>query len=125
MKVWQHDWPLKNHPQGGDRLQTAYAHLLKCCEGTDLSAITRADLDLHKTIIDLSGHRRLAQQYQLIENQFLSYISASNQSFDPAAVGSSHEALVKAICLGQGEIAEAEAVKNITGFEQLQQDPAN
>ncbi|MBY4677435.1 GntR family transcriptional regulator [Marinobacterium arenosum] len=110
--------------QGVERLQAAYNQLLKLCEGEDLQAITRGDLDLHKTIIELSGHRRLAHQYQLIENQFLSYITAANRTFDPHEVGHSHQALVEAICAGEGERAEAEAVNNITGFEQLQQERA-
>ncbi|WP_271272338.1 GntR family transcriptional regulator [Aliamphritea hakodatensis] len=105
---------------GAGRLQEAYSHLLECCAGDDFSAITRADLALHKTIIDLSGHGRLAKQYQLIENQLLSYISVSNQSFDPETVGSSHRELVEAICAGRGAdaAAAAEAEHNMTGPEQ-------
>ena len=104
--------------EGVVRLQGVYQKLLTLCEGDDLKAITLADLDLHKTIIELSNHKRLALQYQLIENQFLVYIAAANRTFDPQKVGISHEALVAAICAGQGEKAEAEAVKNITGFEE-------
>lgn len=103
--------------EGIDCLQAAYQTLLTLCEGDDLKAITLADLNLHKTIIELSNHKRLALQYRLIENQFLVYITAANRVFDPRQVGSSHEALVAAICAGNGELAESEAVKNITGFE--------
>lgn len=104
---------------GAEQLREAYAYLLECCAGDDYNAITRADLALHKTIIDLSGHGRLAKQYQLIENQLLSYISVSNQSFAPEVVGSSHRALVEAICEGRGADAAAEAEHNMTGPEQL------
>jgi len=107
--------------EGAARLQAAYQHLLTLCEGDDLKAITLADLELHKAIIELSGHKRLALQYRLIENQFLVYIAAANRVFDPHQVGSRHEALVAVICAGQGEQAEAEAVNNITGFEALRQ----
>jgi DNA-binding GntR family transcriptional regulator len=102
--------------EGAARLQSEYQQLLALCKADDLKAITLADLNLHKMIIDLSGHKRLALQYRLIENQFLVYIAASNRVFDPHQVGSSHEALVAAICAGRGEQAEMEAVKNITGF---------
>lgn len=102
--------------EGAARLQGEYQRLLILCKADDLKAITLADLSLHKMIIDLSGHKRLALQYRLIENQFLVYIAASNRVFDPHQVGSSHGALVAAICAGQGEQAEMEAVKNITGF---------
>ncbi len=105
--------------EGKLRLQRAYQQLLKDCEGEDLKAITRTDLDLHKTIIDLSGHKRLAMQYRFVENQFLAYITAANQTFDTHEVGLSHAALVAAICAGQGAQAEVEAIRNITGFEQL------
>jgi len=108
--------------EGAQQLQEAYSRLLQLCEGDDLKAITRADLALHKTIIELSGHTRLAQQYQLIENQFLAYITASNRVFDPHEVGACHASLVDAICAGEGDRAEQEAVNNITGFEELQQE---
>ena len=99
-------------------LKSVYQTLLLLCEGDDLKAITLADLNLHKTIIELSKHKRLAHQYRLIENQFLVYITAANKVFDPSQVGVSHQSLVDAICLGQGDKAEAEAVKNITDFEE-------
>ncbi|MEH6578652.1 MAG: GntR family transcriptional regulator [Amphritea sp.] len=105
--------------EGKARLQSAYQQLLNDCEGEDLKAITRTDLDLHKTIIDLSGHKRLALQYRFVENQFLAYITAANQVFDAHEVGQSHGELVDAICAGEGAQAEIEAIKNITGFEQL------
>ncbi|OZG75385.1 hypothetical protein BTA51_03125 [Hahella sp. CCB-MM4] len=105
--------------EGTAELKASYQELLELCEGDDLNAITRADLDLHKTIISLSNHKRLAQQYRMIENQFLSYIAAANRTFDPHQVGRTHEALVAAICAGDGTQAEAEAIKNITGFEEL------
>ena len=111
--------------EGISRLELSFQRLLALCEGDDLQAITRADLDLHRTIIDLSGHKRLAQQYRLVENQFLAYIAAANRTFDPNLVGKSHQALVTAICNGNGELAEEEAVKNITGFEQLQEELSN
>ncbi len=111
--------------EGAAQLRESYRQLLALCEGDDLKAITLADLDLHKTITELSGHRRLAVQYRLVENQFLTYIAAANRAFDPHEVGPSHEALVEAICAGEGERAEAEALRNITGFEELQQEPVN
>lgn len=110
--------------EGAELLKQSYQNLLQLCEGNDLQAITRADLALHKTIIELSGHKRLALQYKLIENQFLAYITASNRVFDPHEVGPCHDPLVEAICAGQGERAELEAVNNITGFEELQQELA-
>jgi len=103
---------------GVEKLTSAYQDLLNLCEGDDLKAITYADLKLHKTIVELSNHKRLAHQYRLIENQFLVYITAANRVFDPKQVGVSHQDLVDAICNGEGARAEAEAVKNITGFEE-------
>ena len=103
---------------GIEKLTSVYQNLLNLCEGDDLKAITYADLKLHKTIVELSNHKRLAHQYRLIENQFLVYITAANRVFDPKKVGVSHQDLVDAICNGDGNRAEAEAVKNITGFEE-------
>lgn len=110
--------------EGVARLQAIYQKLLVLCEGEDIKSIARADLDLHRTIVELSKHNRLALQYQLIENQFLAYIAAANQVFDRHQVGSSHYDLVAAICSGQGEQAQAEAIRNITYFAELQQHSA-
>lgn len=107
--------------EGAEQLRSSYQILLELCQSDNLMAITRADLRLHKTIIELSGHQRLAMQYQLIENQFLSYIAVANREFEPDQVGECHQALVDAVCRGDGEVAEQEAINNITGFEQLQQ----
>lgn len=100
--------------EGSKQLTSVYQHLLKLCESDDLKAITFADLKLHKTIIELANHSRLTRQYRFIENQFLLHITAANRVFDPRKVGVSHEALVLAICAGEADKAECEAIKNVS-----------
>lgn len=102
---------------GAARLREAHQRLLTFSEAGDRQAVTRGDLALHQVIIEIAGHKRLAQQYRLIENQILSAIATENQTVDPAGVGKSHDALVAAICEGNAEQAEAEAINNITALK--------
>ncbi len=66
-----------------------------------------ADFGLHRTIMTLSGHRRLMQQYNLIEQQVRRYMSFSNDVLTiPEDILTEHEALVSAIVDGDTERAE-------------------
>ena len=55
-------------------LMEAFERLTAAASFNDPKAITDADLSLHKTIVLLSGHRRLADQYALVERQVRMYI---------------------------------------------------
>jgi DNA-binding GntR family transcriptional regulator len=70
-------------------------------------AITDADFAIHKMIIQLAGHQRLAAQYALVEQQTRMYIASSNAMLGRRElVLRNHENLLKAIASGNAESAE-------------------
>jgi DNA-binding FadR family transcriptional regulator len=64
-------------------------------------------LALHKTIVTITGHRRLIGQYKLIEQQVRHYIATSNADIaDQHELLNQHEPIVRAIAAGDAEQAE-------------------
>jgi DNA-binding GntR family transcriptional regulator len=62
---------------------------------------------LHKTIIELAGHRRLAKQYRVLEHQFRVLIGSSNALvLTTGEVVAQHRPIVEAILAGQAARAE-------------------
>ena len=99
--------------QNAVRLRAAYQNLINAARSGSRSDVVRADLALHKTIIELSGNRHLVQQYDVIEQQLMLYIALSDRrSLDLAEVVEWHKALVEAIIAGDTESAERIAKNN-------------
>ena len=66
-----------------------------------------ADFNLHKAIIQFSGHRRLQEQYRIIENQVLLYIASCNPLHPSLEeLFEDHKQLVEAICSGDALLSE-------------------
>jgi DNA-binding GntR family transcriptional regulator len=85
----------------------AFARLTGASNSNDARAVTDADLALHKTIVALSGHRRLADQYALVEQQVRMYIASTNARLRRRQlVVQEHKGLVSAISNGNGDEAE-------------------
>ena len=88
-------------------LMEAFERLTNAANFNDPKAITDADLSLHKTIVSLSGHRRLADQYALVEHQVRMYIASTNARLPKRQqVVQEHEGLVFAVASGNGDEAE-------------------
>jgi DNA-binding GntR family transcriptional regulator len=88
-------------------LAAAYERLASAVASERRSAVAAADLALHKTIVGITGHRRLIAQYKLIEQQVRHYISTSNaQIYDLHQIIDEHEPIVKAIVAGDAARAE-------------------
>jgi len=96
------------------RLREAFAELLRASETADAATTSQRDQDLHHLIIRLSGHGRLLQHYQRVENQFRAYIALANRDQRASDIAESHRALVEAICAGDAERAARLAEDNIT-----------
>lgn len=64
--------------EGRKALARAYRALVTAADTGNEKRIARADFALHKTIVALSGHRRLTQQYGLVEAQVMMYIASSD-----------------------------------------------
>jgi len=92
------------HPK--DKTQAAVsgalAQLEHACRGGNPSAVAAADFELHKTIIRLAEHRRLSEQYHLIEQQTRLYIHSSNALIpEPSQILAQHVPIAEAILLGR------------------------
>ena len=88
-------------------LWEAYERLEAAVATERRSAVAAADLGLHKTIVGITGHRRLIGQYKLIEQQVRHYIATSNADIsDQHELLNQHEPIVSAIAAGDAERAE-------------------
>lgn len=91
---------------GRSRLERSLAALAKACKGRDRDGIAAADFALHKTIIDLTAHRRLIAQYGLIEQQIRMCIRSSDALIQEGEViVAQHGPIVEAILAGDVEAA--------------------
>lgn len=89
------------------RLSAAYEELVAAAKRGDRAAATEADFSLHKLIIEISGHQRLAAQYRLIEQQVRLVIASSNALLSTIdEVVGQHQPMVDAILAGQPAAAE-------------------
>lgn len=81
-----------------------------------------ADFNLHKDIIQFSGHRRLQEQYRIIENQVLLYIAKCNPLHPSLEeLFADHQQLVDAICAGDAVLSEQIAKAHHTDGELMVQ----
>lgn len=108
--------------EGEKRLSSAYHALLEACESKDNRAVAKADWNLHRVVIGLSGHERLAQWYRVIEQQISLYITWSD--FIPKnvyeTVPAHHGPIVEAILHRDGETAaRLSAEHNVAAGEKL------
>ena len=94
-------------PGDGHRLSAAYKDLVAAASRNDRAAVTEADFGLHKLIIGISGHQRLAAQYRLIEQQVRLLIASSNALLSTTdEVVAQHQPIVDAILARQSTNAE-------------------
>lgn len=95
------------------RLEHSLARLLAAVQAQDDNTAADADFDLHKTIVDLSGHTRLKEQYALVEQQIrLLIISSDKLIMHSEELMSQHEPIVKAILAQAPDQAEMLATQH-------------
>lgn len=84
-----------------EKLETSYAALAAACQRRDRAQIAEADFGLHKAIVEMAAHRRLAGQYQFVEQQIRIYIASSDALItDPDVIAAQHRPIVDAILAG-------------------------
>ena len=105
-------------PGKADILTLALQKLEVAVEKKNWQNFAIADFNLHKAIIQISGHRRLQEQYRIIENQVLLYIRECN-SLHPSLeeLLEDHKQLVEAICDGDAVLSEQIAKAHHTDGE--------
>jgi DNA-binding GntR family transcriptional regulator len=79
------------------------------------------DFDLHRALMELSGHGRLIEQYRQIEHQVRMYISSSDALIaNPKHIVQQHLQLVEAVLAGRDDVAARLAEQhNLTEGEVL------
>jgi DNA-binding GntR family transcriptional regulator len=106
---------------GRARLEDAFKRLSDASLRGALAKVTHADFALHKTIVELAGHRRLEQQYRFVEQQIRVSIASTNALLqDLSSIIDQHKPIVDAIFHGQeDEAARCSEQHNITEGERL------
>ncbi|MEP9350756.1 GntR family transcriptional regulator [Xanthobacter sp. KR7-225] len=98
-----------------ERLAQSLKALSAACVGGRKGKIAEADFALHKAIIEMSGHRRLAEQYLKVEQQIRIYIASSDSLVPhPEQIVAQHQPLVDAIVRGDVRMAAELAVTHNT-----------
>jgi DNA-binding GntR family transcriptional regulator len=88
-------------------LKAAFDRLVAAVISERHTRVAEADLALHKTIVAITGHQRLIDQYRLLEQQVRHYIISSNALImDLNQIVSEHEPIVQAIIDGAPDTAE-------------------
>jgi DNA-binding GntR family transcriptional regulator len=88
-------------------LRESFARLVSAANDGKVAPAVEADLALHKTIVALADHKRLARQYEILEQQVRRYMVSSNVLMhDTTEVGDQHRPLVEAILAGKPMEAE-------------------
>ncbi|MES2939712.1 MAG: GntR family transcriptional regulator [Pseudomonadota bacterium] len=91
-----------------ERLDAAYALVVKAVRARSRKAAVEADFGLHQTIAELTGHSRLQAHYALIAGQRRLYHALEVKISRMDAYVDSHAALIDA--LRNGRAAEAETL---------------
>lgn len=100
-------------------LNAALERLVLAAQNGERGELADADYSLHKTIILLSGHQRLQQQYKIVEQQIRLYIASCNALIPNLdQIVEKHKLLVEAIISGDAFVAEQLAKEhNLDGEE--------
>jgi len=121
-------------PDKAARLKEAFDLLVQECKRGDTSRIAEADFGLHKAIILLTNHGRLAFQYGLIEQQTRMHIRSSYAIIpSPRKIIDDHRPIVDAIIAGKAEAAGrlseqhhlAEGEKHLAHLRRLESQKEN
>jgi DNA-binding GntR family transcriptional regulator len=92
-------------------VEAAYDGLVAACRRGNLKKISECDFALHRSIVEAAGHKRLLQQYRLVEQQVQLYISSSNALVKDGgdAILEQHRPMVEALLAGNAALASQEA----------------
>jgi DNA-binding GntR family transcriptional regulator len=81
-----------------DELQRAYERLADACKSTVDRRISDSDYAFHQAIVQCADHRRLREQYRLIEQQIRLVVTSSNALISqPALILQQHRPLLRAL----------------------------
>lgn len=93
---------------GRKTLSGAFDALLAVAKTDSKVDLADADLNLHRTIVELYGSKRLIRYYQQVEGQLRIYIGSVNGLLpSPQAGAAAHQPMVDVIFSGSAKTAEA------------------
>lgn len=101
----------RTEPDVRAALEQAMVQFERACADGNMPQIIETDFALHRAIVDASGHRRLATQYHVVQQQVRLFIATSNTrvATGPADIFAQHEALISALRAGDCEAAAVAA----------------
>jgi DNA-binding GntR family transcriptional regulator len=110
-----------HQPEAASTLRSTFDRLVAACMASDRNAVAEADFEFHKRIIELAEHRRLAQQYGLIEQQIRIFIRSSDSLVDnPVQIIDQHRPILEALIAGDVEAAgQTSEIHNLVEGEKL------
>lgn len=89
------------------RLKEAFASFEFKAKHANAREVAASDFNLHLCIVQLSGHKHLADMYKLVGGQIRRYIYAANTLVENAdELIEQHAPIVDAICAGNAQKAE-------------------
>jgi DNA-binding GntR family transcriptional regulator len=82
-------------------------------EAGNRKKLMELDFEFHRTVIDISGHRRLMEIYERLEGQTRMFLRLTDRFYhDPRDIPGLHEPLVEAISNGDAEAAFQLAIRH-------------
>ncbi|MGQ0730347.1 GntR family transcriptional regulator [Acidovorax sp.] len=94
-------------------VEKAFERLREVCMNGDKPGIAAADMDLHRAIVNLSGHSRLVDQYLRIQHQITIYIRSSDALVTTSdEIIAQHTPLIEAIRVGDAALAMRAAMEH-------------
>jgi len=92
--------------QGREALEALLQAMRTAARTGNRARLTELDFDFHRTVIEISGHRRLMEVYNRLEGQTRMFLRLTDKFYhDPLDIIELHEQLVNAICNGDAEAA--------------------
>lgn len=88
------------------RIEESFAALKAAVKSGKREQIIRADFELHRLIMELSGHSRLLAQYQIIQKQTLMFVAMAGAYLQVDDYVELHARLIAAIKSGKPDLAE-------------------
>lgn len=97
----------KMTPDKAELLSQSFQDLINAASSGSYTKLADADLNLHRTIVNLSENKRLIHHFRQVEMQLRMYIASINAVLPSAeVVAEVHEPIVRAIQNGKAKQAE-------------------
>ena len=92
--------------KGRKALEALLQAMRSAAQTGNRARLTELDFDFHRTVIEISGHRRLMEVYSRLEGQTRMFLRLTDKFYqNPLDIIELHEPLVNAICNGDAETA--------------------